>query len=662
MARRPDPDRQHPHHDDVADDASIADGELQERPRRATWPYVFALLGAWAFIIGAVLFSRFLGALPDINTLLAQSTNHDITILDVHGRLIARRGLTQGDRINVENLPPYVANAFIAVEDRRFREHFGIDPIGLARAAYANMMAGRVVQGGSTLTQQLAKNLFLESDRTYSRKLQEALLAVYLESRYTKNQILSLYLNRIYFGAGVYGIEGASERFFGKHASELTLTEAVMLAGSVKAPARYNPLADADASKARSETVLQAMLDAGYIDEKTEHDAIASRPRVMRGAGTAGAGYFTDWVIAQIPGYVGEAQEPLIVRTSLDLAMQAQAESAVNTAMASEGEKLRAGQAALVAMTPMGAIRAMVGGRSYQDSPFNRATDALRQPGSAFKPFVYLTAVENGMTLEDVVDDEPVDIRGWKPADFDNKYKGQISLLEAFAISSNSVAAQLTDRFGPKLVAKTANRLGITSPLDANVSIALGTSSVTPLELTGAYAPFANGGQGIMPYGILSIETARGQTLFKRRVSGFGPVMSYEDSADMNRLMSATVSYGTGKAAGLADRPSAGKTGTTQDFRDAWFVGYSADLVTGVWAGNDNATPMRRATGGGMPARIFKSFMEGALAGLPAQPLPGGTLVASAEPLPAPAPDLQAKEQDKTDSFDDLLNRLFGGT
>ncbi len=670
MARRPDPDRQHPRRQSASATASRAvDNEDEDgvdppkTKKRATWPYAVALLCAWAFIFGAVIFSRYLSDLPDVKSLLVQSASHDITILDIRGRLIARRGLTQGKLVDVKDLPTYVPNAFIAIEDRRFRDHLGIDPLGLARAAYANMMAGRVVQGGSTLTQQLAKNLFLDSDRTYHRKIQEALLAVYLESRYSKDQILSLYLNRIYFGAGVYGIEAAAERFFGKPARQLTLPEAAMLAGSVKAPARYNPLADADASKARSEIVLRAMKAAGYIDASAERQAVASRPRVMRGAGTAGSGYFTDWVIAQIPGYIGETGEPLIVHTSFDLDMQAQAENAVASALASEGVKLHAGQAALIAMTPNGAIRAMVGGRSYVQSPFNRATEALRQPGSAFKPFVYLAALESGMSLNDTVNDAPVNIRGWKPSDFDNKYKGEISLIEAFAISSNSVAAQLTDRVGPKVVAKTAQQLGITSHLDTNVSIALGTSSVTPLELTGAYAPFANGGKGISPYGIVSIVTGKGRTLFAHKDSGLGQVISYDEAAQLSQLMSATVTYGTGKAARLSDRPSAGKTGTTQDFRDAWFVGYSADLVTGVWTGNDDSSNMHRATGGGMPARIFKTFMENALDGVPASPLPGGALMAEAEqPAATPVSEAAVEQPKKTDAFDALINSLFGGT
>ena len=628
------------------------------KPRRKrAWPYILFLLVAWGTIFGAVFFSRFVSNLPDVNTLLAHEPSKDITLLDDKGRMIARRGLTQGSMIPVEQMPHYVPDAFIAIEDRRFRDHVGVDPIGMGRAAVENMSAGHVVQGGSTLTQQLAKNLFLDPKRTLERKTQEAALALYLESRYSKNQILTLYLNRVYFGAGAFGIEAASERFFGKHAVELTLPEAAMLAGSVKAPGKYNPLTDPDASFSRAEVVLRAMQDLGVIDERTRLAAEATRPHVMRGSGRTGGGYFTDWVVSRVEGYIGETDEPVIVETSFDLDVQAHAERAVQSGLAEQGEKLNAGQAVLIAMTPDGAVRAMVGGRSYEQSPFNRATDALRQPGSAFKPFVYLTAFEHGHTPNDVMNDAPINIHGWKPDDYEGKYEGEITLLRAFAKSSNSIAAQLTAQVGPRRVASTARRLGIASPLDINASLALGTSSVTPLELTAAYVPFANGGEGVIPFGIERIRTVSGKVLWQRKSSGLGPVMSPGNAASMTRLMVETVSTGTGKAARLADRPSAGKTGTTQDFHDAWFVGFSADLVCGVWIGNDNNAPMIHATGGGLPAHIFKNFMESAEAGLPAKPLAGTMVVAVQQPTDTKAPDAPA---DQTDGFSRFLDSLLG--
>src|SRR5476651_38540 len=513
--------------------------------RRATWPYVLVMLGAWGLIFGGLFFAHFLSSLPDVRHLMISGPSQDVTILDDRGRLIARRGLTQGALVRAEDLPDYVSNAFIAIEDRRFRSDMGIDPIGLTRAAVQNMINGHVVQGGSTLTQQLAKNLFLSPSRTFDRKIQEAMLALYLESRYSKNQILTLYLNRIYFGAGVYGIEAASQKFFGKHANELSLTEAAMIAGSVKAPARYNPLSDIDAGLQRAQVVLRAMQDAGFIDDSSRAMAQATRPRIVRASGTPGSGWFADWIMAHLGEYVGASPEPIIVETSFDLEAQTLAENAVTGGLGAEGEKFNASQAALVAMTPDGAIRAMVGGKNYSGSTFNRATDAVRQPGSAFKPFVYLTALEHGHTPDDVVNDGPVDIHGWKPADYEGHFKGQIPLIEAFAESSNSVAAQLTAEVGAADVARTARRLGIASPLAEVSSLALGTSGVTPLELTGAYAAFANGGNDVTPFAILDIHTKAGKTLYTHGGRA-AAVIAPANITQMTRLMVATVTSGTG--------------------------------------------------------------------------------------------------------------------
>ena len=636
--------------------------------RKRSWPYVLIMFAIWALIFGAVIFSHFLSGLPDVRNIMAAGPSEDVTILDDRGRLIARRGLTQGLAVEVADLPDYIPNAFIAVEDRRFRSHIGLDPFGLSRAAIRNMMTGRVVQGGSTITQQLAKNLFLSPSRTMERKLQEAALAIYLESRYSKDQILGLYLNKVYSGAGVYGIEAASEKFFGKHASELGLTEAAILAGSVKAPARYNPLADPDAAHERGRVVLKTMEEAGFLDLETRIAAGQTRPRIVRANGTPGSGFFADWVISQLHGVVSPGTEPLVVETSLNLDVQGMAEEAVMRGLGVDGEKLRVEQAALVAMTPDGAVRAMVGGRSYSQSGFNRATDAVRQPGSAFKPFVYLAALEHGHTLGDVVRDEQMSFGNWTPANYENRYEGDMPLLRAFAVSSNSVAAQLTQEVGPRAVAATAARLGITSHLDAVASLSLGTSGVTPLELTGAYAAFANGGEAAPPFGIVRVRTVSGKVLYARKTAAREPAMSPENNAAMTQLMAETVLTGTGKAARLSDRPAAGKTGTTQDFRDAWFVGFTADLVCGVWTGNDDSSPMHKATGGGLPARIFREFMTGAGQGLASRPLAGMALAANLPPpdmtapqgaqaIPASLPE--APKQPGT--IDALLTSLFGG-
>ncbi len=643
---------------------SARSGAARQAPkpkRKATWPLVLVMLGAWGLMFGGLFFSHFLSSLPDVRNLMISGPSQDVTILDDHGRLIARRGLTQGAMVRAEDLPDYVPNAFIAIEDRRFRSHIGIDPIGLTRAAFQNMLNGHVVQGGSTITQQLAKNLFLSPSRTFDRKLQEAMLALYLESRYSKNQILTLYLNRVYFGAGVFGIEAASEKFFGKHAGELSLTEAAMIAGSVKAPARFNPLSDMDAGLERARLVLAAMQEAGFIDANTMNLAQSTRPRVVRANGTPASGFFADWIMAHLNDYVGATSEPIIVETSFDLDAQTMAENAIAQGLAAQGAKFNASQAALVAMTPDGAVRAMVGGRDYGGSGFNRATDAVRQPGSAFKPFVYLTALEHGHTIDEMVNDGPVDIHGWKPTDFEGHFKGRIPLIEAFADSSNSVSAQLTQELGPRAVVETARRLGIVSPLSAVASLALGTSGVTPLELTGAYASFANGGYGVQPFGVVRIRTRSGHVLFQHRAPATGAVMSADDDTQMTRLMTEVTATGTGKAARLEDRPTAGKTGTTQDFHDAWFVGFTADLVCGVWIGNDNNAPMVKATGGTLPANIFHAFMSDAEQGLPARPLAGMAQMADAgEPV---APDQTAPApESKPDTFQKLLNGLFGGT
>jgi len=620
------------------------------KPKR-TWPYALVLLGAWAVIFGAIYVSHLISELPDVANLLAKGPSREITVLDASGHVLAQRNLDQGAMIEVSQLPSYVPNAFIAIEDRRFRDHFGLDPVGMGRAALDDMMAGHVVQGGSTLTQQLAKNLFLESKRTFDRKAQEALLALYLESRYSKDQILTLYLNHVYFGAGAYGIESAAEHFFNKPASRLTLPEAARLAGSVKAPTRYNPLDDADASADRAATVLRAMEDSGFITDAERADAESTRPRVVRQSD--GSGYFADWAISEAHGFIGDSGEPIIIETTFDRALQTQAESAVRLGLAQQGSALHASQAALVAMTPDGAIRAMVGGRSYAQSPFNRAL-ALRQPGSAFKPFVYLTAFEHGHAADDLMNDAPVDIHGWKPSDYEGKYEGEITLTRAFAKSSNAVAAQLTQEVGARAVADTAYRLGIQSPLEEVASLALGTSNVTPLELTAAYAPFANGGTAVIPYGIVRIRTKAGKILWARDAPARDRVMSPQNDAALTRLMVETVTSGTGKAARLDERPSAGKTGTTQDFHDAWFVGFTSDLVTGVWIGNDDYAPMVRAVGGGLPAHIFKSFMEQAESGLPEKPLTG---LADMPEADATAPDAAP---DQPNALDRLLDSLTG--
>ncbi len=624
--------------------------------------YSLITAGAWVLLAGAVLMSHFISQLPDTSNLLAYAPSQTITIVDVKGRVVSRRGLVQGEFVRAQDLPVYVPNAFVAVEDRRFYSHFGIDPWGVVRALFTDLSEGAYVQGGSTITQQLAKNLFLKPERTLERKIEEAMLALYLESRYSKDEILTLYLNHVYFGAGVYGIEAASERFFSKHATNLSLTEAAILAGVVKAPSRYNPAAFPDTAMDRASVVLAAMQDAGFIGDDARKDADATRPRIARASATPGAGYFVDYVLSQLPDAIRNSNEHLVVETTLDLDLQREAERALVLGLLRDGPKLAAHQGAIVAMTPEGAIRALVGGRSYDASPFNRAV-AERQPGSAFKPFVFLAALEHGHTPSDRFTDGPVTIGKWSPGNYEGKYEGNISMARALARSSNSVSVQLTQEAGPRAVVRTARRLGIVSDLLAVPALALGTSEVTPVELTGAYAAFANAGNAVMPYVIVRIRTASGETRYRRSGSGMGRVMADREAAEMTAMLHDTVTTGTGRAAALADRPTAGKTGTSQGFRDAWFVGFTADLVCGVWIGNDNGDPMIKATGGGLPARIFHTFMADAHRGLPARPLRATVLVAQAAPT---APSATATSADvvpgvsdaSPKSEEDLLDRV----
>jgi penicillin-binding protein 1A len=492
----------------------------------------------------------------------------------------------------------------IATEDRRFYRHFGIDLIALARAALVDLRAGRVVQGGSTITQQIAKNVFLTPERSLKRKVQEALLALWLERRFSKDQLLTIYLNRVYLGAGSYGVEAAARQYFGKPASKLGLAEAAMIAGLPKAPSRYAPTRDLAQARARAAVVLDNMVAAGRL-ARAEADAAKARPAAVSGAyGGSAARYFADWVIDQVPAFVGPTARDLVVHTTLDAAAQRAAEAAV----AGLGERGSVGQAALVAMTPDGAVRAMVGGRDYAASQFNRATQARRQPGSAFKIAVYAAALEAGFAPDDAFADVPVEVAGWSPRNYGGIYLGEITLTTAFAKSSNSVAVQLAERVGRRRVIEVARRLGIASPLSPQPSLALGAGEVTLLELTGAYAVVANGGRSVIPYGIDEIRARDGTVLYRRAGSGPGRALSAAAARTLDSLLRAVVREGTGRRAALAV-PAAGKTGTSQDFRDAWFIGYRPGLVAGVWLGNDDGKPMGKVTGGGLPAELWHEFM-----------------------------------------------------
>jgi penicillin-binding protein 1A len=598
-------------------------------PPRNVWKRVgyFALVVCvWGVIGLAGMLAYFSKDLPSTADLWRQDKSQSVTLVDIHGRVIARRGISSGKLVTVKDLPPEVAQAVLASEDRRFYSHFGVDLWGLGRAAWVNFQSGRVVQGGSTITQQLAKNLFLKPERTMVRKAQEMLLAIYLETSFSKDEILSLYLNKVYFGAGAYGIDAASRRYFNKSATNLSLVESAILAGLLKAPTRYSPMNGSDLAWDRATVVLQSMVETGVLTPAARAEALHTRPKFVSANSSQGNQYFTDWIMEQLGDLVGRSDGDLVVETTFDLNMQRSAEDAVLSAL--DGQGREAMQGALIAMTGDGAVRAMVGGRSYSDSMFNRATLAKRQPGSAFKPFVYLTALEGGLTPSSPVVDQPTTYRKWSPANFKPGYAGEMTLAEALAKSVNTIAVQLCLQFRPEAVVDTAQRLGITSDLSAVPSLALGTSEVTLSDLVTAYAPFANGGFGAIAHGVTRVRNANGDVLYQRAGSGIGRVVAPLNVGQMNVMLSGAVTSGTGHQAALPGRPMAGKTGTTQDFKDAWFVGYTRQLVAGVWVGTDQGLTMGKdVTGGTLPAAVWRRFMERATAGQPVAPLPGVELV-----------------------------------
>lgn len=585
------------------------------------WCTVLVIWGMVGFggLVGYVYFT-----LPEGDVFSLPERSPSVTVLAANGEVIAQRGTFKGDDVTFSELPHHLPQAVISIEDRRFYSHFGIDPIGLLRAIYVNFKAGRIVQGGSTLTQQLAKNLFLKPERTFKRKLQEAVLAIWLETKYSKKEIVQLYLNRVYFGAGAYGVEAASSRYFGKSARQLNLAESAMLAGLLKAPSRYSPKKNPKGSETRAFLVLKSMVKQGYISSKEGQMAVNNPAGLSPRVEYASNQYVVDWVMERLPGYIGAVETDIVVQTTIDVRLQKIAEQKINEFLRDEGKQRGASQAAFVLLNNQGHIKSIVGGRSYSKSQFNRAVKAYRQPGSAFKPFVYLTALEAGFTPDSLVRDGPININGWKPKNYANKYAGDMRMRDALAISVNTVPAKLIQTLGPKKVVNTARRLGITTPLRAHPSLALGTSEVNLLELTAAYVPFSNGGYGALPHVIRVIGTRDGKELYRREGTGSGFVIKPENVAQMNSMLSSALTYGTGKHARFSGHALAGKTGTSQGERDAWFVGYSASLIGGVWVGNDTASKMKGVTGGGMPARIWRSIMKPAHVAINAKPLPGG--------------------------------------
>ena len=547
------------------------------------------------------------------------------TFLDAGGNDVGHRGAVVGARLHLEDMPAYLPAAFIAMEDRRFYSHHGIDPRGLLRALFTDLRARKSVAGGSTISQQTAKIVYTNQQRTMSRKLTELMDAAGLEKALSKKQILELYLNRIYLGSASYGVDGAARTYFGTSARNVTLAQAAMLATLTRAPSVFSPRRDLLRAQQRASLVLDAMVETGAITEEEAADARAHPAIVMDRASLDARNFFLDTAAdqaKQLAAQGGTAPNgDLIVHTTLEPKLQEAARLAATRAIAKFGKRERVGEAAVVMMKPDGAVSALLGGVDYQNSVFNRATQARRQPGSAFKPFVYLAALESGISPWDQRDDEAVDINGYRPENFGNHEYGTLTLADALAHSVNTITVNLAQEVGVPNVVAAAKRLGITSPLEANASLALGTNEVTPLELTGAYATFANGGYRIAPYFVTEVDDNSGKILYRRNPPALQRVIAGSVNRDMLAMLWGVVTFGTGNAASLKPREAGGKTGTTQDSKDAWFVGFTTDYVTTVWVGNDDNTPTRGITGGALPAGIWREAMRVAEADKPLKPL-----------------------------------------
>lgn len=570
------------------------------------WVFV---LGAWAALFGLGLTAWYAAELPDITREAKFERKTNIIIKAADGSVIDRYGEISGDRITVDRVPDHLLKAVMAVEDRRFYLHFGLDPIGLTRAMVVNMREGRIVQGGSTVTQQLAKNLFLSRERTIKRKIQEAVLALWLEAELTKDEIMSAYLNRVYLGAGTYGVEAAANHYFGKPASQLDLRESALIAGLLKAPSRFSPTANPALARQRTEVVLAAMVDAGYISENQAKAPFTGPPRpAPKPVAAKATRYFTDWVVDGLDDLIGTPQEDIIVETTLIPSVQEEAGKSLSELIARHGEEHRLTQGAILSLRSDGAVIAMVGGANYRESQFNRAVQARRQPGSAFKPFLYLAAIEQGWHPRNRILDEPFGPDSeYRPANFKDEYFGDVTLEEALTRSLNTAAVRLIMETGHEHVRGVARRLGIISPLGPDLSLALGTSGVSMLELTTAYAALANEGLAVYPYAITRITDADGTLYYERNMRRpTRQVVEKRDVRTLRQMMQSVVENGTGRGAAIEGVEIAGKTGTSQDSRDAWFIGFTDNVTTGVWLGNDDNTPMRLVTGGSFPPRIWR--------------------------------------------------------
>jgi penicillin-binding protein 1A len=625
--------------------------------RRFGWKDLFLVAMAGAISAMAML-GYFAYTLPLPDGFMEEPDRPSMLIKADGGEVFASRGIYKGDWLTVEELPPHLLQAVIAVEDKRFYEHPGIDLRGIARATVANIKAGEVRQGGSTITQQLAKTYFLAQDRTIKRKIQDMMLALWLENRLTKDEILARYLNQIYFGAGAYGVDAASWRYFRKSARQLTLAESAMLAGLIQAPSWYSPVRSLEAAQAQASDTLRLMAEQGYIDELQAREA-REKPAVLAVAPDSHPGwnYFADWAEEETRRLLGPMTADLVVETTLVPEVQSIAENTMARWSGVLGEGDDSMQAALVAMTLDGAIVAMVGGRDYGLSQFNRATMAKRQPGSAFKLFVYLAALDAGFTPDSLAMDEPIEVEGWRPRNYNGQFAGKVTLRTAFASSINTVAVKLSEHLGREKVIDVARAMGVRSDIRPTASMPLGSFETTLLEMTGAYAAIAADERRIEPYVIREIR-GRGQTVYRRdelsKARRTGRPWRRDEMLDM---LIAAVKEGTGRAADIG-RPTAGKTGTSEDNRDGWFIGFTDDLVVGVWVGRDDNKPVKGLSGGGLPARIWHDFMAdvyrapsgGAAARITAKSDDGETITDAIGKKPAPL-----SFQDIGDVIDQLL-------
>jgi penicillin-binding protein 1A len=571
----------------------------------------------WSAAAGAVLLVALLvmvasswSTLPDYQTLKRSPNGQMIRVRASNGTVIVAMGPVYGEWLQYSQIPQVMKDAMIAIEDKRFRNHPGVDPIGLARAIKVRFAEGRFTQGASTITQQLARNVFLTNNKTFARKFRELILALAMERKYSKDQILELYLNRVYFGGGAYGIDAASRKFFGHPATTLETAEAAIIAGLVKAPSNYSPTADAKAAIGRAGVVLEAMVAAGDL---SPGEAARVQPAAVKLAPEArqnSVRYFTDWVLPQLETMIEETEAPLDVWTTLDLELQNAADAAIRANVP------KGSQGALVALDRDGAIRAMVGGTDYVNSIYNRATQAVRQPGSAFKLFVYLAALESGYSTETKLVDEPIDINGWQPRNSNGANRGEMSLRTAFTNSVNTVAAKLGAEVSTSAIADMARRLGITTPINTHPSMVLGTSDVRLIDMTRAYAVVASKGDAVVPFGIVKVTTDKGRMIYQNKALEKRALLAPHVAAGMTDLLQTAVNAGTGKAAQIG-RPVAGKTGTTTSNKDGWFMGFSSGITTGVWMGRDDARTVNGLQGGTAPARAFAAFMKRAVAKRP---------------------------------------------